>query len=56
MAIGGGARNQFGRDSAAGTRPVLNDEGLPERFAEWLSDDTNDEVAIPARRERRDDS
>src|SRR3954468_8818491 len=47
-------QHQFGRDDAAATRPVIDDDLLAERFAEAVPDDARSAVISAAGRQRND--
>src|SRR5271168_1058204 len=51
-----GARDEFGANIAAGPRPVLDDELLPEPLRQRLSQEARDDVGCIAGRKTKDDA
>src|SRR6185295_16618798 len=49
VAVGLGVLDQLGGEDAAGARPVLDDDRLPERLGHGLRDDARDGVGRPGR-------
>ena len=56
MAIGGRSRNRLGSDTPAGTRPVFDDDGLPEALRQPLTYQACNDVASSGGGEADDDA